>query len=77
MGYWFNKQTSLASISLHFVFFKHEPQLLAYVCKDVANVINLDDPNVCIQVYEQNATFFKSIMHMEMENLVSHYRDTL
>jgi hypothetical protein len=32
---------------------------------------------VCIQVCEQNATFFKSIMHMEMENLVSQYWDTL
>jgi DNA-directed RNA polymerase beta' subunit len=72
-GILINKQTSLASISRHFVYFKHEPQLLAYVCKDVANVIYLNDPNVCIQVCEQNATFFKSIMHMEMENLVSQY----
>jgi hypothetical protein len=67
MGYSLNKYVSLSSFSFKFLFFLgHELELLASICKDVSNVVNLDYPNVCVQACEQCVALFKRIMPITM-----------
>jgi hypothetical protein len=53
-------------IFLFFLFFGHELELLASICRDVSNVVNLDYPNVCVQACEQCPSLFKRIMPITM-----------
>jgi hypothetical protein len=50
MIYQLNIEALLDSFS--FLFFKHESQILASIHKDVAHVVNLNDPNMWIQTCE-------------------------
>jgi len=48
----------------------YEPQIFIFIHKDVAKVVNLNHPNVWVQVCEQRVALFKRVMPMVMENLV-------
>jgi len=44
----------------------------------VAHVVNLDNPNVWVQAYEQCVGLFKKVMPMAMESLaITQHQDTL
>jgi hypothetical protein len=48
MGYKFNRQAFISSISPYFFLFGHEPKLLTSIQQDAMVVIKVDDPNVWI-----------------------------
>jgi hypothetical protein len=56
------QEAPLASFSPYILFLGHAPQLLTFVHKDVAYVVNLDDFNVWVEACEQCATLFKRVM---------------
>ncbi len=70
LGYQFDKYMPFTLISSYSFFWRYEPQIFISIHKDVAKVVNLNHPNVWVQVCEQCVALFKRIMPMVMENLV-------
>ncbi|CAM6093577.1 unnamed protein product [Calypogeia fissa] len=78
MGYRFSRQASLASFSPYFLLFGRDPDLLAAICREVVEAVNLDNPAVWVRVCSQRAELFQRVMPAAFENLaIAQHRDTL
>ncbi|CAM6122949.1 unnamed protein product [Calypogeia fissa] len=78
MGYRFNRQASLASFSSYFLLFGRDPDLLAAICREVVEAVNLDDSMVWVRVCSQRAELFQRVMPAAFENLaIAQHRNTL
>jgi hypothetical protein len=79
MGYWFSKQTSLASFAPYYLLFGRHPVLLEAIQADANTVlVNMDNPDTWALVSEQRADLFKRVMPMVLENFfIAQHRDTL
>lgn len=53
-SYWFLGMNSITSLQL---------------CKDVILIVNFDDQNVYVYIYEQNLAFVNKLIYMKIENL--------
>jgi hypothetical protein len=78
MGYQFSKQASLVAFCLYQFLYGRKPILPNSVREKLAQVVDLDDPDIWAQCLRDRAEFFKRAMSMAMENLsIAQHRDTL
>jgi hypothetical protein len=78
MGYWFSRQTSLASFSLYFLLYGRDPYLPITIHRESSELVNLDDPEMWLRVCSQRAELFQRVMPTAFENLlIAQHKDTL
>jgi hypothetical protein len=78
MGYRFSKQASLATFSPYFLLYGREPVLPTSIRHDTQPVVDMDDPDMWVEVCSRRATLFQRIMPMAFDNLaIAQHRDTL
>ena len=78
MGNQFRKHASLASYNPYQLVCEREPIFPSSICKKLAHVVNLDDPNIWKECLQEQAQFFQRAMPMAMKNLfIAQHCDTL
>ena len=78
MGYRFSKQASLASFSPYMLLFGREPDLPMAIRRQINGVVQMDNPDVWVEVCSERAELFRHIMPMAFQNLaIAQHRDML
>ena len=78
MGYRMSKQASLSNYSPYFLLYGREPALGMNVQAKCSQPVNLDDPDIWLQVVTERAQIFAREMPMAMRNLqIAQHRDQL